>query len=43
MKIRKRTFINVLFSKTQNRFEKTLHHSLFKRPPSAGCDLVATA
>ena len=27
MKIRKWTFINVLFSKIQNRFEKTLHHS----------------
>jgi hypothetical protein len=41
LKIRKRTFINVLFSKIQNTFEKTLHHSLFKRPPSAVCDLVA--
>ena len=34
MKIRKWTFINVLFSKIQNRFEKTLHHSFFSvRPP----------
>jgi hypothetical protein len=40
LKNEKRTFINVLFSKIQNRFEKTLHHSLFKRPPSAVCDLV---
>jgi hypothetical protein len=29
MKIRKWTFINVLFSKIQNTFEKTLHHSFF--------------
>ena len=29
MKIRKWTFINVLFSKIQNRFEKTLHHHFF--------------
>jgi hypothetical protein len=34
MKIRKWTFINVHFSKIQNRFEKTLHHSFFTRPPS---------
>jgi hypothetical protein len=27
MKNQKWTFINVLFSKIQNRFEKTLHHS----------------
>jgi hypothetical protein len=38
LKNEKRTFINVLFSKIQNTFEKTLHHSLFKRPPSAVCD-----
>jgi hypothetical protein len=38
LKIRKRTFINVLFSKTQNTFEKTLHHSLLQRPPSAVCE-----
>ena len=31
MKIRKWTFINVLFSKIQNRFEKTLHHSFSQR------------
>jgi hypothetical protein len=41
LKNEKRTFINVLFSKIQNTFEKTLHHSLFKRPPSAVCDLVS--
>jgi len=29
MKIRKWTFINVHFSKSQNTFEKTLHHHLF--------------
>ena len=40
LKNEKWTFINVLFSKIQNTFEKTLHHSLFKRPPSAVCDLV---
>jgi len=34
MKIRKWTFIFVHFSKIQNRFEKTLHHSFFTRPPS---------
>ena len=38
MKIRKWTFINVHFSKIQNRFEKTLHHSLIQRPPAAVCD-----
>ena len=29
LKFRKRTFINVLFSKIENRFEKTLHHHFF--------------
>jgi hypothetical protein len=29
LKIRKRTFINVLFSKIENRFEKTLHIHFF--------------
>jgi hypothetical protein len=32
MKNEKWTFINVLFSKIQNRFEKTLHHHFFTRP-----------
>jgi hypothetical protein len=29
MKNQKWTFINVLFSKSQNRFEKTIHHHFF--------------
>jgi hypothetical protein len=29
LKNEKWTFINVLFSKIENRFEKTLHHSFF--------------
>ena len=34
MKIRKWTFINVLFSKSQNTFEKNITSSLLQRPPS---------
>ena len=40
MKNEKWTFINVQFQKSQNTFEKTLHHSLIQRPPAAVCDLV---
>jgi hypothetical protein len=43
MKIRKWTFIFVHFSKIENRFEKTLHHSFFsvRLPHFAGSYLYA--
>jgi hypothetical protein len=40
MKIRKWTFINVHFSKIQNTFEKTLHHSFFSVRLRDLCDLT---
>jgi hypothetical protein len=35
MKNQKWTKINVHFQKSQNTFEKTLHHSLIRHPPGA--------